>query len=450
MISVLFGLFGFSIVVFVHELGHLLAAKAVGIEVSAFSIGLGKPIVRRRWRGTEYRLSMLPLGGYCKMQGEQVDERARNEKQRRLDFQPGDFLAAHPVARILVLAAGPGVNYLFTVLVFAIMAIVGFRVDTYPSRVVVVDPQDSAAPAVAAGIENGDRIVAFDGRDTATFWDLQQAVGDAGSESVAVTIERDGERFTTDITPRQDPTTGRALIEVLVWIDPLVASVAAGSPAERAGLRVGDRILSVDGTAVNHAIELERALERGGGRPVSLLVRTEGREREVRLVPGSGEADNPVFGVGYERITIRSETHGPVRGIITGVRQANIAIVETVRGLARLIAGRLDPREAVMGPPRIFYLVGRMTIESAAEGLGRAVFNLFNILSVVSLSLAVFNLIPIPVLDGGQIMLTLWELITRRRPSPRLTYHYQMVGVVLILGLLIFVVVNDVLALSQG
>ena len=263
-------------------------------------------------------------------------------------------------------------------------------------------------------------------------------------------IERDGARFTTNITPRQDPATGRPLIEVLVWIDPLVATVAAGSPAERAGLRVGDRILSVDGTAVRHAIELEQALGRGGGQPVSLLVRTEGREREVRLVPGSGEAGNPVFGVGYEQITMRTETRGPVRGIVTGVQQANGAIVETIRGLARLIGGRLDPREAIMGPPRIFYLVGRMTIESAAEGLGRAVFNLFNILSVVSLSLAIFNLIPIPVLDGGQIMLTLWELVTRRRPSPRLTYHYQMIGVVLILGLLIFAVVNDVLALSQG
>lgn len=450
MISVLFGLLGFSIVVFVHELGHLLAAKAVGVEVLAFSVGLGRPILRRTWRGTEYRLSILPLGGYCKMKGEQALIRAWAEKRNQVDVEPGDFLAARPLARILVLAAGPGVNYLFAVLVFAVVAIVGFRVSTYPSRIVVADPSDSQSPAVAAGIETGDRITAINGTPIETFWDLQEAVRDAEAGAIDVAIERGGERFTASVTPRQDPASGRRLIEVVAWIEPLVAEIAAGSPAERAGLAVGDRIVAIDGTMVQHAIEFERELESGGGRPVTLLVQTDGGEREVRLVPGTGETGNPVTGIAYEQWETRTETRGPILGIVEGVRQANAAIVGTVQGLAQLVSGRLDPREAVMGPPRIFYLVGRVTIESAAEGIGRALLNLFNILSIISLSLAIFNLIPIPVLDGGQIVLTLWELITRHRPSPRLTYHYQMVGVVLILGLLIFVVVNDVLFLSQG
>lgn len=221
------------------------------------------------------------------------------------------------------------------------------------------------------------------------------------------------------------------------------------SAAAIAGLQPGDRIVTVGGTETPHSIAVERQLAEAGSGPIDLRVERDGVERTVTVVPDTDDAGRVALGVAYQTMTVRTPTFGPIRGLIEGFRQAGETLVLTIRGIGLLFAG-VDLNQALMGPVRITYMVGEIATAGAEAGIGRGLLSFFNFLSLISVTLFFMNLLPIPVLDGGQIVLTLAEMIARRPLHPRVVYRYQMLGNVIIIGLMFFALFNDILFFARG
>lgn len=450
MLNVLIGLIGLGLVIFIHEMGHLVAAKMNGVNVEAFSVGWGKKIFSFQRGGTDYRISWLPIGGYCKMQGEHALLRAWQNRSSRIDVEDGDFYAAAPWRRIIILFAGPLVNFVFAVIVLATIAMVGYTTQTFPNRIVRADEFGrQAGPAAEAGFETGDRIVGINGEDIESFRDLQTQIGQSAQQELEVTIERDGRRRSTTVVPALDTQTGAGRIGVFPWVDPVIAETAPSSAADIAGLQPGDRILAVNGTDTPHSIAVERALANAESSSVELTIARDGGTRDVTVVPDTNEQGNPSLGVAFETIRVATPEFGLFGGIAEGVRQAFETLRLTIRGIGLLFAG-VDLNQALMGPVRITYMVGEIATAGAESGLGRGIFSFFNFLSLISITLFFMNLLPIPVLDGGQILLSLAEIARRKPIHPRVVYHYQMVGNVIILGLMFFALFNDILFFARG
>ncbi|MFO8042214.1 MAG: RIP metalloprotease RseP [Alkalispirochaeta sp.] len=450
MLNVLIGLLGLGLVIFVHEMGHLIAAKMNGVRVEAFSVGWGKKIFSFQRGGTDYRISWLPIGGYCKMQGEHALLQAWQNRSSRIDVEEGDFYAAAPWRRIVILFAGPLVNFVFAVIVLAAIAIVGYTIQTFPNRIVRADEFGmNAGPAAEAGFETGDRIVAINGEEIESFRDLQTEIGQSAQQELEVTLERDGQRRSTTVVPELNTQTGAGRIGVFPWVEPVIAEVASSSAAEIAGIQPGDRILAVNDTNTPHSIAVERALSEAGSSSVELTVARDGATQQIRVVPDTNEQGTPSLGVAYETMSVATPQFGLFGGIAEGVRQAIETLQLTIRGIGLLFAG-VDLNQALMGPVRITYMVGEIATAGAESGLGRGIFSFFNFLSLISITLFFMNLLPIPVLDGGQIVLSLAEMVRRKPIHPRVVYHYQVVGNVIVLGLMFFALFNDILFFARG
>lgn len=450
MVNVVIGLLGLGLVIFLHELGHLVAAKLNGVTVEAFSIGWGPRVASFTRGGTEYRISWLPIGGYCKMQGEHALLRAWQNRSSTIESEPGDFYAAHPLARIVILLAGPVVNLVFAVVVLGIIATVGYTIQTFPNRVILAS-DFGAAPTVAdtAGLETGDVITAIDGEPVSTFRDLQVTIGQSAETALTLTVARAGDEREITIVPEMDTQTGAGRIGVYPWVSPVIAEVTPDSPAAIGGLQPGDRILRIGDRAVEHSIAVEQILAEWGSRPVEVVVDRAGSTVTVNVVPGQDEAGTPRLGVSYETLSVRTPRYGLIGGLAAGFADTMETLRLTIRGIGLLFSG-VDLNQALMGPVRITYMVGEVATAGLSGGIGRGILSFFNFLSLISVTLFFMNLLPIPVLDGGQIVLSLTELITRRPIHPRFVYHYQMVGNVLILGLMFFALFNDILFFARG
>lgn len=384
------------------------------------------------------------------MQGEHALLRAWQNRSSKIEVEEGDFYAATPWRRIVILLAGPLVNFVFAVIVLAVIAIVGYTIQTFPNRIVRADEFGMpAGPAAEAGFQTGDRIVSINGEEIESFRDLQTRIGQAAQQELSVTLVRDGQQRSTTVTPELDTQTGAGRIGVFPWVDPVISEVVPSSAADIAGLQPGDRILAVNETETPHSIAVERALAQNGSSPVEVTVARGGTTREITVVPDTNEQGTPSLGVAFETLRVATPQFGLFGGIVEGARQAIDTLRLTVRGIGLLFAG-VDLNQALMGPVRITYMVGEIATAGAESGIGRGVFSFFNFLSLISVTLFFMNLLPIPVLDGGQIVLSVAEILRRRPIHPRVVYHYQMVGNVIILGLMFFALFNDILFFARG
>ncbi len=446
--SILIGLIGLGLVVSVHEFGHLLAAKAVGIKVEAYSVGWGRKLLSFQKGETEYRLSAIPLGGYCKMKGEHALMEAWQQDERTIPQEEGAFYSAKPWERILVLFSGPLVNILFAVLVFGIVAWAGYTVQTFSNRIVLASElTGQEAPADRSGLETGDVILAIDGEETRSFREIQEEVSQSPQETLSVRVRGDGGERALEITPVLNRETGAGQIGIYPWIDPVIGSVREGSAAAVAGLQPGDRIRSIGGTEVANSIDLIKALQNDSGSQ-TITYERRGEVRSAQIVPGENEAGEPSIGVSFEPLEFRVQAGGPVRALGRGVSRTTETLVLAVRSIGLLFAG-VDLSQAVAGPVRITYLVGEVAQQGFRSGFGQGLVSFFNFLSLISVMLFFMNMLPIPVLDGGQILLSAFEGVTRRPLRPRFVYRYQMIGTAIVLVIIGFAFFNDILFLAR-
>lgn len=433
-----------GVLVFVHELGHFVTAKLAGIRVPRFSIGLGP----RAWGftvgETEYVLSWIPLGGYVRMAGmEELEsvEGGADPDARAPGAEPDsrDFDAKPVGARAIVISAGVIMNMLFAFFVYAAMAViwgVGIQPDARLGRVDV-----DALPAGAAAIADvplGSRILAVGDRDVDTWSDVQNAL--ALSAAGPITLRLAGGEAVALELPAGDEERAGLIGALSPAVEPVVGLVMEGDPAQRAGVQVGDRVVAVDGEPTPLWEDMVEAVSSRPGQPISLVVERDGARRELRVTPeptlrvtGSDSTTVGLIGIGLPQ-----ERPGPLGALAHGARQTWRWTAFTLDVLRGLVTGGVSAR-SVGGP----ILIGQLSGQVARAG----VEPLLAFMALLSINLAVFNLLPIPILDGGQLVFLAVEAVRGRALSIEQRIRFSQLGMVVLMALIVLVMANDILRL---
>jgi len=361
------GLLGLGIVVFFHELGHFLAARLVGINVEAFSIGWGKPILKKKIGSCEYRLGMFPMGGYCKMQGDSdYSNEAYKKLQEGLLPEKGSYLAAPPAARILVCFAGPFFNLVLAVILLSFVWGFGFETKTFENKIKLLSDvnQNEVYPADIAGLKTGDRITKINKKDIAYYYDIQKNIGTNAKKELPITVDRDGELIQLSITPLMEEDTGRGIIGIYPY-------------------------------------------------------------------------NNEIISFRTPKLSIPA-------AIVTGVKESYETLILSVTSLRLLFQG-INLTKAVSGPVRITYMMGDVAAQGFNQSIGTGLYIFVNFISLISIALCVMNLLPLPILDGGMIILFLIEMIRRKPAHPKAIAVFQTCGMVIIFSLFVFALFGDIM-----
>ncbi len=436
-----------GVLVFVHEAGHFVAAKWAGIYVHRFSLGLGPPI---RWltfrRGeTEYSISWLPLGGYVKMASreEDIGSSALEGGRPEHEVPPDRVFESKPVwKRMIVILAGVTMNALFAWLLFTFLAVKnGRQIDPVTTVGRVVEELVPPEAAAFKRIQPGSRIVRVNGRPVSSWDDVAQGIANAPESEIRLEMA-DGSVVTAAI--HQDALEQRlkASQALQPYRPPVVGQVVPGRPAARAGIQPGDTITAIAGRPVTQWYDLLETLQRRGPEPVAIEVARAGRRLTYDITPYIDSITGPdgkPQAIGRIGVAVagdfRSEKLSLGQAVVEGWKgtvSASTQIVRTVRGL---FSGRISRRE-VGGP----ILIGQLAGESAR--MGPDAFLAF--MALISINLAVLNLLPVPVLDGGQFLFLLAEAVVRRPLPIRLRERLTMVGLVLIVLLMGLAFSNDI------
>ena len=426
MTTILSFLFVLGVLIFVHELGHFLMARRIGVRVLTFSLGFGPKLATIKRGDTEYCLSAIPLGGYVKMAGENPEDNRTGASD--------EFLSKSKWQRFQVLVMGPVMNLGLALLVMALVFYQGAPVPAYENYPVLVGGFSETSVAREAGLEIGDRIVALDGRPVEKWKDFWMALAPKADRPVTLRIDRNGTTIEKQLTPRPRSKYEIGDIGVLPVLNPEVVQLNPDEAAVEAGLTPGDVILSADGernVSYERLVEIFRAHPE---QPVVLDVKREdGRVEQVTVTPKTID--------GFARVgaTISSYEVYQVDPGIVGAFKLSAAqnwewttlIFTTLKGLFT----RETPMKQLMGPIGIAELSG-----SAAQ---QGWLELFTMLAMISLNLGLLNLMPIPVLDGGHILILMLEGVSRRDFSMQVKEKMLLVGFVLLLTLMVTVIYND-------
>ncbi len=452
MIDVLSTLLAFivalSVLIAAHEFGHFWVARRMGVKVLRFSIGFGKPIWSRRGKvdGTEYVIASLPLGGYVKM----VDER---EGEVAAEDLPRAFNRQTVGKRFAIVAAGPVFNLVFAVAAYWLMFVLGV-----PGVKPVLGEIPPDTPAYAAGLRNGQEVLQANGQPTPTWTSFMEAMlpSTLTRDPVELTVRDEGRVFDTRIVLSNLPEEARpedllsriGLAPFRPPLAPIIDEITANSPAERAGLRKGDRVSSVAGKEVDQWETFVGVVRDNPGRPLAVTVIRDGQPVRVEVRPDRVESGNgPVgrIGAGVQvdpalfdayRAELR---YGAFAAIGAAVEKTWSMSVLTLRMLGEMVVGRASV-ENISGP----ITIARYAKTSADAGLTP----FLSFLAIVSLSLAVLNLLPVPVLDGGHLMFYLVEMVKGSPVSERTEIIGQKIGLAVILALMILAFYNDLARLA--
>ena len=422
-----------GIMILVHEWGHFVAAKFFGVRVEIFSFGFGPRLWGWRRGPTDYRISALPLGGYVKMAGDNPAEERSGA--------PDEFLSKPRWQRAIIAVAGPAMNTVTAMaLLTATFLLVGVPYPAYLSRPVQVVAFPKHALGASAGIQPGDRLVEIDGIKNPTWEQVRVYLAGAkpGTE-IRLVFDRNGEPLRVTLSPPDPHEAG-----TILGFPPtaaIVEQVAPGMPAERAGLRTDDEIVVVNGQPVVAWAQLVEAIRQSNGQPVELTVRRGDRLVGLHIKPvqaqvGHGET---VWQIGtlprpeviYRRLSFPQAVE---QGVFTsaGVTRQIVGVV------GQLFLGRVSLRQvqSVIGIAR-----------ESGNAVRRGPVDLINLMAVISLNLAILNLLPIPILDGGHVLLLAVEGSLRRDLSVTVKERFVQVGLVFLLVIFAIVMYNDVLRL---
>jgi regulator of sigma E protease len=418
--------FVLGVLVFVHELGHFLAAKRVGIRVLKFQLGFNPTVVSFRRGDTEYSIGALPLGGYVKMAGENPED----TRTGRSD----EFLSKTKWERFQVLIMGPVMNIALALVLTAMVLYQGVERLAHEDQPPVVGVVAADSVASRSDIKPGDRIVAVAGRPVNTWEQLYIAVGTKPDREVEIRLLRNGLEQTRRITPaviRQ----GRfefGDLGVLPNAHPFVRSVQPGGAADKAGIKTGDVVLAVNGQPITFGTHLKEAIAKHPEQPITVTILRDGKQQTLQATPARNGIEGLLgIGIGDDTVKIKPGVGQAITlSLEKNVEYAGL-IFQTLWGL---ITRETSPKQ-LMGPVAIAQLSG--------EAASLSWIALFSLMASISLNLGLLNLMPIPVLDGGHILIMALEGLARRDFSMRVKEKMLLAGFVLILMLMVTVIYND-------
>ncbi|MGB9764512.1 MAG: RIP metalloprotease RseP [Candidatus Saccharicenans sp.] len=415
----------FGVLVFIHEFGHFFVAKLVGVRVEAFSFGYGKRLIGFKKGGTDYRISLIPMGGYVKLLGEGMFEKDR-------PLSPDDFMAKTRWERFLILVMGSVMNIILAIVLVAVINMAGVTVPEYQDQTPVIGYIDPGSPAEKAGLMIDDQILKINGQTVKTWHDVEIAVGSKPDRLITVEIKRGDQilqvPLKTDKVTKYEMGYAGFRAKILTQI----MMVSPDSPAEKAGLKPGDVITAVNGQPI-FFYNFVKKIEENAGKPLVLAVDRQGQQLEVTVVPRK-EGNVGKIGIlqGAKSVT-RKYSFFPA--FAQSLRENTRNTVLVINFLEDLFTGRASARQ-LGGPLEI------ASFSYAAMKMG--FLAMLSWIAIISLQLGILNLLPIPVFDGGQIFVLMIEGIIRRDLSPKMREIWMQIGFVIFVFIIVFVILNDI------
>jgi regulator of sigma E protease len=420
----------FGILVFVHEFGHFFMAKLVKIRVEVFSWGYGKRLFGFKKGETDYRFSLVPMGGYVKFSGEEAGEEVAGKKR---ELSPGDFMAKKRWQRFLVLVMGSLMNIFLALVLLSVINMVGVTVFEYQEQKPVIGWIEPGSPAAGAGLEVGDEILSINRRKTRIWNDVEIAVGTKPKRLINLEVKRGERIFPVRLMTESKTRYEKGYAGFYGKILSQVIEVTPGSPAEKAGLKVDDVILAVGGKPVYYH-ELNEVIGKSVGKELEFSVDRKGEGLSFKITPRLEENAGKI-GISHWPKSI-FKRYGFFSAVVQSLKQnAKLAFV-LINYVKDLLTGEASARQ-VGGPIEI------ANFSYKAFRLG--FFAMMSFIAFVSLQLGIINLFPIPILDGGQVLVLILEGTFRRDFSLKIKQIVMQIGFVIFIFLLAFVILNDVL-----
>ncbi len=528
--TIIYGLLALGIIVFVHEMGHFLVAKYFGVRVETFSLGMGPGIIKYKKKDTLYKIGIIPFGGYCKMAGEEPTE--------KLTGDSGELYSKPPLQRLAIIAAGSVFNYIFGVLLFIIIMAVGVQKMTYSNDILVSDKKTELSLVAKAGLKNNDKIINIDGKNITDWKAIQKMlIRSKNNKEKSLTVQRDfftifnhtfKKTIKLNINSVIDPYTGESLIKpykknsksnqisIITYVNK-----PFNSPAKKAGLKDGDKIIKINGEDVAHwQIVLEKIITSGDKKEIILTVKRNNKLKDIHVKPiieadtgrsligiepdftttkiesiiknspdersglkkgdqiikinnkkikifkelsdyvskRPGEVitiyakrDNKILPFSVKTTNIKgkgligisksiiytSRSKNIFSAIADGFKMGNDRIKQMVYSVIVIISGKVNVKKAVKGPVGIITFIGDMTKTGG-------ILALFSIMGFISIWLGLFNLLPIPALDGSYIVIFLFEMIFRKKLNYKVIQVVQYIFFFILMGLMVLVTINDI------
>jgi regulator of sigma E protease len=420
-----------GVMIMIHEAGHYWAARYFNVKVEIFSFGFGPRLFGFKRGETDYRFSLILLGGYVKMAGEQFSDEPSDD--------PRHLMNRPRWQRLIIYFAGPFMNFVLAVGLLAGLYMVKYQRVADADMQALIGHVASGSPAAKAGLEDGDKIVALDGKRNPTWEDVGLEEVQSAYRPMQVTVERSGKRLNFTVTPTlsQLSGVGYAGWDELGQIE--LGGIEPGFPAEKAGLKKGDVVVSVNGLPIHSNVKFRETISASGGKPIAIQVDRNGQMQTFTTEPVYAKLDGPakwMIGVQPQpklHLTTTRLSFGPaVRESLEQNGKNAFIIVQFLKGMAE----RRMSAKTITGPIGLGQLSGAAAREGPAEFL--------MLMSLVSLNLAIFNLLPIPILDGGSILMLLIEIILQRDMSLNVKEAVFKLGFVFIMVIVAFVIYNDI------
>lgn len=363
---IIIGLVFLFFLIFFHELGHFIAAKIFGVKVEAFSVGFGPVLLHRKKGDTDYRFSLIPVGGYCAMKGEKDFQKSLDAGLDHIEAEKDSMYGVHPFKRLLIAFAGPFFNLFFAFFALTCISLIGYTYYSYSNKIDVPDETNNAeikSVAKEAGIQSGDTIIKINGKKTEDFSDLVEQISTKPDQDIMLTVLRDNNELEFNVHTEMDKKSGIGKIGIIARTDSL-----------------------------------------------------EKKEKKPKWI---------------------------LPAVAEGFTETGKYSFLTIKGFATLFKG-VDLNETVSGPARIADMMGQAVKESFGDSLKTGIVNTLSFMAVISISLGIMNLLPIPVLDGGLILFAFIELVFRRKLSPKILYYIQFVGIAFIAVMFVIGINGDI------
>lgn len=443
MLTIIYGILGLSLIVLVHETGHFIAARLCGVKVESFSIGMGPILFHKTIKDTDYRISLIPLGGYCGMKGEQSFSEAIEQNLPAIEGESDSFYGVHPFKRAIISFCGPFFNVIFAFIAFVIISLVGYDYYTTSNRIILstdVYPE-MTSPAAVAGLQTGDYIVKINNTEVSYFYDISRYISLHADEDVTLTVLRNGNEHTFTLHTELDKSSGAGKIGVINWVDPIVADVSKDSNAYEIGFTPYSTITKIDGIPVFNTSDIQKLIDGKDSVFIEWETEIERKSGVLSLTDGN-------IGLSFKTLQIHTPKLNIFQAIWAGLKETGSTIGTIFKSFELLFKG-IDFTQAVSGPVRITKMLGDTAVSGFSSGFAVGIVVVLNFLALISLSLFIMNLLPIPILDGGLILFALIETVFKTKIKPKFMYYVQFVGIALIGILFVIALYGDLMYLFK-
>ncbi|TYB31243.1 MAG: RIP metalloprotease RseP [Candidatus Mcinerneyibacterium aminivorans] len=436
LLNIILALFILGIVVFIHELGHFIFAKKVGIKVYTFSIGFGPKLFGINYKGTLYKISMIPFGGYVSMAGEDPNDRTGS---------PEEYSSKTVWQRFQVAIAGPVLNFILAFILFWIILIIGIeepKQSDKPMEIHVV--KDSIAAKI--GMETGDELISIDNKKVSYWQEFQRNISLSGSKVNIKWNDVSAEKIKNNtVKIERDEYTGGADINkigILPQIEPVIAGISKNSPANTIGLKKNDRIISINNKNVEYTYQLNKIIGQLENPDISLKISRNGNviEKNVELAQRQ-QQEGYYLGVIFETVETEIVKYPFFKAFSEAINRFIGWIGKMFNMLKMLFSGAVSVK-TVSGP------VGIVKVTAVFATLG--IVPLFQFLAIISMNLGIVNLIPIPITDGGHILFLGIEKLRGKPLKPKTLNIIMQISALLLVGLALFITYNDIIKIFKG